>query len=1014
MTYIRVLVGHWSRRDWLAVLVIALTAALLVGATLVVVAGGAQTATLADEFDANASVSSYESVEDAQEVAGPDAVVLPMATAIGPDEEHHRVVGVPDTSPPDIDLPTQSAATVGPVTETEQWRLEGTNSSAMVLASPPETQSGVLPPTWLRTTPETLESIGPTEALVITPADGGSSQGTPLVSALSFFVDGTDEVLTIVWAGIAAAGVIVAVTLSSVVRLTIRAREQAIRVIRATGAPPRRVRAALAARAGLLAATGGLLGYAIGVIVVNAAVTIAVAVGLPTTLSVQVTTAVALFVVAFLVVLTGLGIITGYVTARMATSTPPAQSGRQPGDQSSTWWRSICGRLCPVRFRRRLTPSVLPSRTILPTAATLATFAVVVLMVSSLGTVGASLSAGGATVTEPGVSHPLNSQIPMSYADGIEDDKIAASPEIVLLASDGEQPYLARGVEYESFAAVTEARLVDGSSPSTDSEAVIGVDLAETLDIGPGDDVVIGGSTEPAVAQVTVVGMYETNGLADHQLLVSLPTARHLTSVEPGHVNLVRTNASDRSVIGDAEGATIVDVDAPSAVQANDSVTAEVSLWNPTDESVEHSFTATLGPSQTTESVSLEANEQATVTVDLEAPPPGEYDLVIDEIEQSVTVTETTSLEFVALPEDTPPETAVRVLLIEPTGGPVANAAVSLANQTVETNADGTVWLDTPAAAGTYQVTAQADNRKLNHSIRVSDATEPAAVLDVTLSPGTPTIYTQPTVEVQLTNPWQQSLETTVVIDGAGTDYREDVSLESGETTTVTTTLPQQPPGDYSVDVTAGDREVTKYDYEVTGDDRLTSALAASGHYGGGGGLGGAIEYAIGNLHVLLTTLVSLAAVTVVGATSAVLARAVSTRRRTLAIYRATGASPWRLLARIIGDAARIGFVASVGGFFTALVALEGLSRAGYLTAFGIALDPYPSASVALGVLGGGIALTCIAAVVATIPVIRSPPAALLAGSQATPPSQSTELDHSQQDSNVESTSRGTPVSEEA
>lgn len=987
MMDIRVLVGRWSRRDWLAVLVIALTAALLVGATLVVVAAGTQTATLADEFDANASVSSHASVVDARDAAGPDAIVLPMATAIGPDGHRHRVVGIPETAPQGVDLPAQPDETVGPGPDIDQWRLEGANGSVTETVAPTRTASGILPPDWLRTNPDTLDAIGPTGALVLTPIeDGDAAEGTPLVSALAFFVDGTDDVLEIVWTGIAAAGVIVAVTLSSVVRLTIRARQQAIHVLRATGAPPRRIRAALAARAGLLAATGGVLGYAIGVIVVNTAVTIAVAAGLPTTLAVQVTKPVALFVGALLVVLTGLGTITGYVTARGATAGPPARSGAQPGRQVSTW-RAAGARLVPGRVRRRLVPTVLPVQTILPTSATLATFAVVVLLVASLGTVGASLSAGGETITEPGASHPLSSQIPTSYAAGIEDDELAASPEIVLLASIDSQSYLARGVDYEAFATVTDARLVDGTSPKTDREAVIGVKLAETLDIEPGDELVIGGTTEAAVTQVTVVGMYETTELEDHQLLVSLPTARHLTSVEPGHVNLIRTNVSDRSSLGGTESPTVVDIDAPARVHANESLTAEVTVWNPTAEPIAYSLSTTLGGSQTTESVSLDADEQRTVTIELETPPAGEYTLDIGGIEQSVTVTETPSLEFVALPDVAPPSEPVRVQVVESTGNPVTNARVSLANRTAETDTDGIAWIDTPATDGTHYVRAQTADQELNRSLRVADGEAPAAVVDVTLSPRSPTMFTQPTLAVQLTNPWQRSLETPVSIDGAGTDHRETVSLEPGESTTVTNTLSHQPPGSYTVDVTAGDR-ATSYEYQVAGDERLTSALAAGGYYGGGGGgLGTAIEYAIGNLHVLLGTLVGLAAVTVVGATSAVLARAVSTRRRTLAIYRATGASPWRLLARIIGDAARIGLVASGGGFLVALVALEALAWSGQLTAFGIALDPRPTATVAGGVLGGGIALTCIAALVATVPMLRNPPATLLAGSRATPPS---------------------------
>ncbi|MFC4438489.1 MULTISPECIES: FtsX-like permease family protein [Natrialbaceae] len=984
MTYLRVLVGRWSRRDRLAVLVIALTVALLVGATLLVVAAGDQTSNLAAEYDANASVAAYDSVDAAQEAAGSDAVVLPMATAVGPDGERHRVAAVPDDSA-GLDLPAQPNATVGPTAESAEWRLEGADGSQTETIEPAGTaSSGLLPPTWLRTTPETLEAVGPTDALVVSPAssDAGAGDGSPLVGTLAFFVEGTDDVLEIVWTGVAAAGVIIAVTLSSVVRMTIRDRAPTIRVIRATGAPPRRVRAALAARAGLLAAAGGVLGYAIGVIVTNAAVTVAVVVGLPTTLSVQVTPRIALGILAILAVLTTVGLVTGYLTARIATAKPPAHVGRdgQPSDSSESHSKLPHG-VVPLR---RLTPTVLAARTIVPTTATLSTFAVVVLLVASLGTIGASVSTDGATISDPEATHPVNSQVPSGYAETLSDRNIAASPEILLFTSYEEQPYLARGVDYESFADVTDARIVDGAPPETNGEAVVGVELARTLALEPGDELVVGGSTEEALTQVTVVGTYETGGLEDHQLLVSLPTARHLSTVEPGQVNQIRTDATDQP-LASAANATVVEIDASSHAQPGETVSIETTVWNPTDDRVDQELSATLGDSQTTRTVDLEAHERRTVNLELEAPSAGEYELTVGELSRSVTVADAPPLELVTLPDAAPTGESLQVHVQDTTGEPVEGATVAIDDRTVETDAEGTAWLELPTTADTYDVTVDADDRELNESLQVADDVEPSPAADVSLSPDSPSIHTEPTAEVRLTNPWNRTVEAPIEIEGPATSHREQVSLEPTETTTVTTTLAQQPPGEYRVHVTSASRALATTEYEVAGDDRLVSALAASGHYRDGGGLGTAIDYAMGNLHVLLGALTGLAAVTVVGATSAVLARAVRARRRTLAIYRATGASPRRILGLVLADAARIGTVAAAAAVVVAVGALETLAVAGRLTAFGIALEARPTAAVALGVFGGGLALTLVAALVATVPLLRASPASLLSPSRARP-----------------------------
>ncbi|MDG5760433.1 FtsX-like permease family protein [Natronococcus sp. A-GB1] len=992
MTYLRVLVGRWSRRDRLAVLVIALTVALLVGAALLVVAAGDQTHSLAAEHEGNASIVGYDSVDRASQAADPDDVVLPTATAVGPEGDTDRIVGIPADAPA-LGLSTQPDGTVAPDANGETWRLEGSGETTTTEVEPANASDGVVPPTWLRTTPETLEEVGPTGALVVSPADGDGNEdreGAPVVGALEFFTQGADDVLGIVRTGVAAAGVIVAATLSSVVRMTIRDRARTIRVARATGAPPRRIRAALAARAGAIAAAGGVLGYAIGVVVTNAAVTAAIVVGLPTTLSVTVTPDLVRFVAAMLAAIILVGIATGYVTARAATTKPPALVGRDGHDRGSS---TPSGRLRRIGggVRDRLEPTVLAVRTILPATATLSTFAVIVLLVASLGTIGASLSTTGTTVADPDASHPAESRVSADYAETLAERGVPASPEILLFASHGEEPYLVRGVDYAAFESVSDARIVDGDPPADDEEAVVGVELADALGLEPGDELAVGGSTDPAVGIVTVAGTVETGGFADHQLLVSLPTARHLSGLESDEVNQIRTTATGASdaaqtaETAETESATVVDLEAPDHVRPGETVSVEATVWNPTAETAERELEATIGEAEQRRSVELGGYERRTVTFELSAPPAGEYELSVGDDETTVAVDDAPPLESLSLPESGPTGASLSVPVRETTGDPVSNATVEIGNRTAETGSDGVARIELPETPGTYDATVYAGERERNETIRVAHDADPEPTTSLSISPSSPSVHAQPTATVDLENPWDRPLETEVELDGAGTTDRTAVTLEPGETATRTATLSRQPPGEHTVTVGAGDRTLATAEYEVVGDDRVVSALAASGHHRSDGGVESAVEYAMGNLQVLLSALTGLAAVTVVGATSAVLARAIRARRRTLAIYRATGASPGRVLAVVLGDAARIGVVAAAAAVGIGIVALEALAATGQLTAFGISLEPRPTATVALGVFAGGLVLTLLAALVATLPLVWRSPASLLSEPSAGP-----------------------------
>ncbi|WP_255170535.1 FtsX-like permease family protein [Natrononativus amylolyticus] len=972
MTYRSLLVTRWSRRDRLAVLVVALAVALLVGATLLAVTAGEQTQTLAADFEANATVTGYDSLEAAHDDTGPNATVLPLAEATAPDGTSHTAVGIPAADAAGAALPAQPDGAVGPVSADEEWRLEGTAESTTQTVSP-GVSSGSVPDTWVRTTPEAVEAVGPTGALALEPADGGAvgETGSPLVGALAFFAGGTRSVIGLLWVGVAVAGVVVAVTISSVVRTTVSERARTIRVIRATGAPPRRIRLLFALRGGALAGGGVGLGYALGVVVPNVAVNVAIVAGLPTTLSIRVTREVAPLLAGMLAGLVLVGAVGGYLAARGATTVPPARVGRP---RSATGGGS--GRL--GRVRALLAPSLLEARTVVPTAATLSVFAVIVLLIGSLAAVGAALTTDEATITEPGSPHPIESSVPESYAGAVDNDT-AASPEIVLFTGHDGEPYLARGVDYEAFAAVTNATVVDGQPPENRSEAAIGTALADALDFEPGDELVVGGSTDAAFATVEIAGVYETGTLEDHQLLVSLPTARHLSTVDPGDVNLVRTNATAPDGAVGPTSAVLVEAEAPGHAEPGEPIPASVTLWNPADEPAERTVEASIGDETVERTVTVDPGARTTETIELPAVEAGEYEVRVGSFERTTTVATEPPLEFATLAGTAPPGETTLATLVDATGDPVANATIEAGEETVTTDSEGSAWLSLPEESGTVDVTARTDERAVTESVTISADAETALLAETGLEPATPGIHSRPTLEVSLSNPWQRPIETTVEIDGPGTSASEDVTLEAGETTTVTTTFPQRPPGEYGVAVRADGSTLATHEYRVGGDDRLTGALAASGHYDGGGGIATAVEYAVGNLHVLLGALAGLASLTVVGATSAVLTRAVRARRRSLGIYRATGASPRRLLGLVLADAVRIGVAASLLALVVATATLEALALAGRLTVFGITLDPRPAPALAAGIVVVGVLLTALSALVATRSLVRASPASLFA-----------------------------------
>jgi len=365
--YRRSLLARWSRRDRLAVAVVALTVAFLTGATLLLFAAGAQTTAIAAGYDSTGAATMHDSPADAR-ATDPETVV-PVGTVQRENGPTAVVSGVPPgadgafgrggTTLDDGRNGTTLGTIDGPRTET----LAGQRERVTVAVQPRPPRATLLPPTWYVTNPSTVERFGTTGAVAISRTDGPPSQGVPLLGALPFFVVGTRQAVAALGAATIAGGFLVAVTVYSVTGMTVRDRLSTIRVVRATGGTRAGVLGVFALRAALVTAVGVAAGYAVGVIATRGAVNLAVTLGLPTSLDVSVTPATVEVLAPTYLLLVAVGALAGAVAAWPTVSRPVAPLARS-GVDARRWPAPTARR---SRNQAAPTPSGVPSRPATPT-----------------------------------------------------------------------------------------------------------------------------------------------------------------------------------------------------------------------------------------------------------------------------------------------------------------------------------------------------------------------------------------------------------------------------------------------------------------------------------------------------------------------------------------------------------------------------------------------------------------------------------------------------------------------
>ena len=979
MSHRRQLLARYSRRDRLSMVVIGVSIAFLTGSALLLVSGTEQLQTIAADFDTTGYVTGYRSAELAAR-AGRDAV-FPIAT-VPIDGTNATVLGVPPGANETIAAATPATglasaltngvatADVGATTGVDQVRIAGRQHVEMI------------PDSWYLAERGLVDQLDPDGAVVIDTGTDAIERASdrdaiPLRGAARFFVSGAQEALSLFGVIVAGVAGLVGVIVFSVTRMSVQDRAKTIRIVRATGATPRAVRALFTARATIVTMVGVAIGYAVGLIAARVAVNASVFLGVPVSLDLSLSRpALGVLVPLYLGVVL-LGAIAGYLASRPVSRIPPAAIRSSGGGDPTTggWIREwIPGwvDLTLLRFRA-----------VIPTIATITVFLTLLVVLVSTGTaVAPMVDSGDATIVEPGSVHPVASSVPESFATVLEDRGIDASPEILLFPIVDGEPTLARGVDFSSFANVSGASLVTGRAPRSADEAVVGESLAARRNLTVGDTVLVGGSTRSAFTRTTIVGSYDAPGIYESHLLVPLPTARDLSTRAPGQVHVVRATRLPAA----GSGIDVVDVSAPATVVRNRSFQTTVTAVNVGRTNATRTVSIRVANTSRNVTLAIPPGERTERTTTLSVARPGIWSIRAGSATHSIAVRQPNALQ-VRFPSAVRVGASPRVAVSTAGGEPVDNATVTLGNRTVQTDSAGVARITVPPGADTLTVTA--DSRTVTESVTaISDRVDRddrsggdgRPLVSVSIQPESPGFRVQPTARIHLENPWNRTVAPVLTIRGPTSSHERTVSLDPGETTTVSAQLSRNPPGEYDVTVTDDtDTELARTTMVVTGNERLVAALATHGERGSTP-FSRAVSLVFGNLTLLVGAVAGLGALMTVGGLTAIFSRGVHARRRTIGIYRATGATPGQVFVLVLRDAGVIGTVSLLVAFPLTYLLLACLSSAGVLSVFGVAIQPV----FAPWIVGLGtaivLALVGLGAALATATLVRTAPARTLLG----------------------------------
>lgn len=979
MSHRRQLLARYSRRDRLSMVVIGVSIAFVTGSALLLVSATDQLQAIAADFDTTGYVTGYQSVEIAAQSASRGSIFSIATVPIN--GTNATVLGVPPGANETIAaaMPasglanaltdgTHTVETAG-VADVEQIQISGRPSLELV------------PDSWYLAERDLVEKLEPEMAVVVETGSSAVQQASerggaiPLRGAARFFVSGTREALSLFGVIVAGVAGLVGVIVFSVTRMSVQDRAKTIQIVRATGATPRAVRILYTVRAAIVTLVGIAIGYAVGLIAARIAVNASVFLGVPVSLNLSLSWPALRVLIPLYAGVLILGAIAGYLASWPVSRIPPAEvqstSGGTAKDSQTTWdllpgWIDL---------------TLLRFRAVVPTIATVTVFLTLLIVLVSAGTaVSPMVDSEAATIVEPGSVHPVASNVPVSFATVLSQQGIDASPEILLFPIVNGQPTLTRGVDFSSFANVSDATLVSGRAPQATDEAVVGEAIATRRNIAVGDTVLLGGSTQAAFTRVSIVGIFEAPGLYESHLLVSLSTARHLSTRGLQEVHVVRAS---RLPNADEGGIKIIDVSTPKTVVQNQSFQMTITAVNVGQTNATRTIPVQAANTSRNVTLTVPPGERTERTVALSVSRPGSWSLQVGSTNQSITVQQPDALR-IRFPDQVQVGSTPQITVVTAIGDPVANATVTLGGRTARTDSTGVARVTVPPGADSLTVTA--DSREVTKPITIINERSDSRVRPLTsllITPESPGFRMQPTATVRLENPWNRTLSLELTIQGPTTSHQRAVTLDPRETTTVTAQLARNPPGEYEVTVTdSTGTELARQSLTVTGNERLVAALATHG-YQGSTPFSRAVSLVFGNLTLLVGAVVGLGALMTVGGLTAIFSRGVHARRRTIGIHRATGATPRQIVALVLRDAVVIGVTALLVAFPLTYLVLASLSSAGVLTAFGAAIQPvFTPQIIALGtaiVLG----LVVLGATFATATLVGADPATTLTDERA-------------------------------
>ncbi|MFC6954596.1 FtsX-like permease family protein [Halorubellus litoreus] len=984
MSYRRQLWFEFSRRDHLTVLTVAVAVAFFTSTVMVAGAVAGQTTAIAADFGTPGVVSAVDAEsEGVEDQSVEDGVYLPAVTVDGgrvdggsADGDRRILVGasnasaawVRDTVGVPLPGPPPRGVSVERPGETTSVIVPSGSTTRSVRVVARDGGRTVVPGDWYVGGSDLVRGVDSTDGVRASESTGGyvirnastvaANDGTPLQGGLAFFAAATRGVRALLTVTSLGVGILTAGIVFSVTRMTVRDHRRTIKVIRVTGGSRRRVLVDFAVRAGILVAVGLALGYAFGVIGTNAAVNVAVFAGLPTSLTTRVTAEIAATLLPGYVVVLALGVVAGALAALPSVLANPAHVDADRDRESADG---------------RFSPTVLSWRVLWPAASALTVFVTVVLVVAAVGgALGPLVAGGGQTLSEPGAVHPVASNVPTAYAGVFEGSGVEASPEVLAFTVLDGRATLVRGAEYDRFAAVSDATIEAGRTPSARHEAVVGADLAATLDLGVGDTVTLGGSTTPAFTSVDVVGRYDAPGYHDDQLVVSLPTSRHLTGKADDSVHFVRL---DDRVDGD-DSVRVIDVTVPERVAVGDPVRVTASVLNPTNEPQSVSLPARFGDATTRIEADVPASETSTLDWTVTPNATGEQPVEVGDVTRTVSVVPPNAVTVEGLPDRVPPNATLTVVVRTLSGSP-ANATVAFDDQTRKTGADGRTTV-TFATTGTRTLVVEHDGYETTTTVEVAANATRSLTYDWN-APASVTPLARPTPALVATNPWNQSVTETVSIGGPGVQTTRTVTVPAGGRDRYVARPGRIAPGSYAFTATVDGRTVVSHALAVRGDDRLAAALASRAGTGAGStGIGRAIATVFGNVQLVLAVVLGFAALMSVAGTAAAFAYDVHAKHHELGVYRTVGASRTQVLRVLVGDAVRIGTVTTAVAVAASGLAVAALDHSGLLRLFGVDVAPGLAPGLLAITAGTALALALAGTVVAAVPVLRANPISLL------------------------------------